>query len=170
MNNPKVKLAIGLTLALLLGFAGGYALKDQIDNSSVVTANELYVPAEFGIEPLAVPSAFERIIEKSIVIPDFKTVVGERNVQVTANVPGMTDKDIVVEAGKNYVTIKGNRVVEQKDTKNHFVSATEDAFVRTVQLPCNVDGKKVKAAVKDGVLTVTLPKLNVAQKQGSNVQ
>ena len=58
------------------------------------------------------------------------------------------------------LTIKGEKEQkkEEKDERQHRIERTYGAFVRTVRLPASVDGGKVSATFKNGVVTVTLPK------------
>ena len=52
---------------------------------------------------------------------------------------------------------------EAKDERYHRVERTYGAFARTLRLPVGVDGTKVQATFKNGVLTVTLPKTPAAK-------
>ena len=68
--------------------------------------------------------------------------------------------------------MKGERKFEeQKESKGfHRIERSYGAFVRAFSLPDTVDGEKVKADYKNGVLTVTLPKKEVAKPRTINVQ
>ena len=79
---------------------------------------------------------------------------------VKAEVPGMDPKDIQVSLQENLLTIKGEKKWEKedKDERYHRVERSYGAFTRGVRLPVTVDGSKVNAAFKNGLLTVTLPK------------
>jgi HSP20 family protein len=79
---------------------------------------------------------------------------------VKAEVPGMDPGDIQVSLQENLLTIKGEKKQEkeEKDERYHRIERTYGAFTRTVRLPVTVDGSKVDAKFKNGLLTVTLPK------------
>jgi len=79
---------------------------------------------------------------------------------VKAEVPGMEPGDIQVSLQENLLTIKGEKKheKEEKDERYHRVERSYGAFTRTVRLPVTVEGSKVDAKFKNGVLTVTLPK------------
>ncbi len=79
---------------------------------------------------------------------------------VKVEVPGMDPKDIHVSLQENFLTIKGEKKQEkeEKDERYHRVERSYGAFTRSVRLPVAVDGSKVDAAFKNGLLTVTLPK------------
>jgi HSP20 family protein len=79
---------------------------------------------------------------------------------VKAEIPGVEQKDIQVMLHGEMLTIKGEKQheKEEKDEHYHRVERSYGAFARSFRLPAVVDGAKVTAAFKDGVLTVTLPK------------
>jgi len=81
-------------------------------------------------------------------------------VVVKAEIPGVDQKDIQVTLQGELLTIKGQKQQqrEEKDEHYHRVERSYGAFARSFRLPGAVDGAKVTAAFKDGVLTVTLPK------------
>ena len=84
----------------------------------------------------------------------------KENLVVTMEVPGMDPKDIQVALQENLLTIKGEKRQEKedKDERYHRVERSYGAFTRSVKLPVAVDGSKVDAGFKNGLLTVTLPK------------
>ena len=77
-----------------------------------------------------------------------------------AEVPGMAKDDIKINISENTLTIKGEKKEEKKedDHNYHRVERRYGTFQRSFTLPIQVQGNKVKAAYKDGVLTITLPK------------
>jgi HSP20 family protein len=84
---------------------------------------------------------------------------------VKAELPGVEPKDIAVSLQEGTLTIKGEKEAEkeEKDKRYHRVERSYGAFFRSIRLPAAVDAGKVTAAFKDGVLTVTLPKLPEAK-------
>ncbi|HEU5196788.1 MAG TPA: Hsp20/alpha crystallin family protein, partial [Methylomirabilota bacterium] len=79
---------------------------------------------------------------------------------VKAEMPGVDPKDIEVTFMGDLLTLKGERerATEEKEERYHRVERTYGAFLRSVRLPMAVDGSKVTATFKNGVLVVTLPK------------
>ena len=82
---------------------------------------------------------------------------------LTVEVPGISDKDVSVSITGDLLSIKGERRWEQgaKETKDNTVLHVERVygqFERMIQLPFAVQGDKVKATYRDGVLEVRLPK------------
>ncbi len=79
---------------------------------------------------------------------------------VKAEIPGIEPKEIQVTLDNQMLTLKGEKKhdKEEKDEQFYRVERAYGAFARSVRLPAPVDGSKVTAAFKNGLLTVTLPK------------
>ena len=86
-------------------------------------------------------------------------------ISVKAEVPGVDPKDIHVSLEGDLLTIKGEKEhkEEKKDEKLHRIERTYGSFVRSVRLPSTVDGSKVTASFKNGVVMITLPKAAAAK-------
>ena len=84
---------------------------------------------------------------------------------VKLEVPGMDQKDIQISLQESLLTIKGEKrqEKEEKDERYHRVERSYGAFTRSVRLPVAVDGSRVAATFKNGLLTVTLPKTPAAK-------
>lgn len=79
---------------------------------------------------------------------------------LSAELPGLTDKDVNVEIDNDILTISGEKRSEHKEEeKGRYVSErTFGSFERSIRLAPDIDREKIDAVVKNGVLTVTLPK------------
>jgi len=78
---------------------------------------------------------------------------------LTAELPGLRTEDIDVSVERDRVTLRGERRIEYpKDASLHRVERGAGAFRRTVQLPLEVEGEKVEAIYRNGVLTLRIPK------------
>ncbi|MGC3957701.1 MAG: Hsp20/alpha crystallin family protein [Verrucomicrobiota bacterium] len=87
------------------------------------------------------------------------------NYVVKAEVPGLKKEDIIVSLQDGTLSISGERKSETKH-EEASVYRTERSFgrfQRTVALPTAVEADKVKAAYKDGILTITVPKAEEAK-------
>ena len=84
---------------------------------------------------------------------------------VKAEVPGMDPKDIQISLQEQLLTMKGEKhqEKEEKEERYYRMERSYGSFTRTVRLPVAVDGTKVTAAFKNGLLTVTLPKTPAAK-------
>jgi len=99
-------------------------------------------------------------------MPSVDVIDRDGEVVVKANLPGVDKKDIDISMTKNTVTIKGETSQEEKEEKGDYYRCeiSKGSYLRTLTLPADVDEKKAKAKFKDGVLEVTIPKLEVAHR------
>lgn len=81
----------------------------------------------------------------------------DKALTVSAELPGMTEKDVQVEIANGVLTIRGERKAEHKGEGRYFSERYYGAFERQIPLD-DVQEDKVEAAFKNGVLTVSLPK------------
>lgn len=96
----------------------------------------------------------------------------DKDVIVEINVPGFKKEDIKISLQDNYLKVEG-RIDEEKEDKNKNYWRKEikkGSFVRVIPLPREVDVKKAKANLKDGVLKVTLPKLEETKDFGEEIK
>ena len=83
---------------------------------------------------------------------------------VVVELPGLKKEEIDVSLHGDILTISGERKTEEKKEGQGFrTERFYGSFQRTVTLPAAVDGKKVKASYKDGILKVVLPKAEEAK-------
>ena len=90
----------------------------------------------------------------------------EKDVVVTAELPGLSDKDFEVTLAGDLLTIKGEKKSEheEKDGDAAYMERRYGSFVRTVRLPFEAGNEKVDAKYDKGVLTLRVPKPADAQK------
>jgi HSP20 family protein len=86
--------------------------------------------------------------------------------EITADLPGISEKDIEVKLAAGGLVIKGRKQEEKEEKrKDYYLHERRfGSFGRTFRVPEGVDIDKVEASFKNGVLTVTLPKTAQAQK------
>ncbi len=99
-------------------------------------------------------------------VPSIDVSEDEKEIRVTAELPGMDEKDIDISLSKDLLTIKGEKRIEKEDRGRDYyhVERSYGSFYRTIPLPDGVDLDKVEASFSKGVLTVRLPKTPEAQK------
>ena len=92
--------------------------------------------------------------------PSVDVFENENEVVFKAELPGMNAKDIEVKLENNVLTLKGERQFEKetKEENYHRVEREYGTFSRSFALPTAVNGDKVTAEYKDGVLKIILPK------------
>jgi HSP20 family protein len=88
---------------------------------------------------------------------------------VTAELPGMEEKDVEVAISGDILTIKGEKRTEKKDEKKHIEETYHGSFERRLTVPDDIDQDKLKATFKNGVLTLTMPKLPAAASAAKRI-
>lgn len=95
-----------------------------------------------------------------------------KEIRISAELPGLDEKDVEVTFNGNMLTIKGEKKEEQEEEKGNYWHSERSYgyFERSVQLPDSVDADKAKAKFKKGVLKVTLPKKPEAQSTPRKIE
>lgn len=101
--------------------------------------------------------------ERKVVFPlDIQST--DNDYLVHAFLPGVTAEDLDIQIENNIVTIKGEiRIEEDENAKYLLRERPSGTFQRAIELPDDVDADHVKAELKNGVLTVLLPKSELAK-------
>jgi HSP20 family protein len=98
----------------------------------------------------------------------------DRDDEVIVNVeaPGVNKEDLDVSLGDDNVTIRAASKREVKEEKGHYFRCeiARGEFSRTIALPAAVDAAKAKASFKDGVLRLTLPKAQGAERRSIKIE
>lgn len=105
-------------------------------------------------------------------MPKVDVIDDETEIVVRAEVPGVEKKDLDISVGEDSVTIKGSTQHEEKETKGDYYrhELSTGTFSRTVGLPATVDGAKAKAEFKNGIIELTLPKVEKAKRHSVKVE
>ena len=101
---------------------------------------------------------FERFAP--VAFPKIDVAENDGEMEITAELPGLEEKDIEISVADNYLTVSGEKRTEseRKDQAYSVSERSYGAFSRTVSLPSGVDPASIKATVAKGVLKVTVPK------------
>ena len=99
-----------------------------------------------------------RLFEGSMNWPSIEVSATDKDVKVTAELPGLNENDVQVELTGGVLSIKGEKKTETEDKDRRFSERYYGRFERHIPVE-DVDPDKVSAAFKNGVLTVTMPKL-----------
>lgn len=89
----------------------------------------------------------------------------DKEIRITAEVPGLEEKDIEVLLNDGVLTLKGEKRSETEDKDKQFSERFYGRFERRIPLGYEVREDGVDARFRNGVLTVTLPKSEKAQSQ-----
>ena len=85
-------------------------------------------------------------------------------VKIVAELPGVKPEDVKISLENQTLTVRGEKrqVAEEKTERVHRYERTYGSFERTFALPGTVDADRIEASFTDGLLTVTLPKVERA--------
>jgi HSP20 family protein len=108
----------------------------------------------FGVAPLGVGAGW----------PSVEVSETDKSLKVTAELPGMDEKDIELRIENNTLMVKGEKHTETQDKDRHYSERFYGRFERRLVLPAEIDEERVEATFKNGVLTVTLPKTDRARE------
>jgi len=105
-------------------------------------------------------------------MPKLDIVERDNEVVVRAELAGVDKKDIDVSVTDSTITIKGCTKKETRGEKGDYFRSeiSEGSFARTATLPCDVDGKKAQANFADGILELTIPKLEATKRHTVKVE
>ncbi|MBS0272471.1 MAG: Hsp20/alpha crystallin family protein [Proteobacteria bacterium] len=93
-------------------------------------------------------------------IPEFETKENKNGLEVTAELPGVSEGDIDISLSDGILTISGEK--KSEETKNgetyHIIERRYGAFSRSLKLPYEPEEKDISASFKNRVLKVVIPR------------
>jgi HSP20 family protein len=132
------------------------------------TVNPFRLPLrrpEFGLEPFWQPDSW-------VAQPAIDLVERANAFELTAEMPGLDEKNVEVNVANGVLTVKGQKEEEKVEKKEdfHLRERRFGSFARSVRIPDTVDADKIDASFRNGVLKVTLPKKAEAQKPVKKIE
>jgi HSP20 family protein len=132
------------------------------------TVNPFRLPLrrpEFGLEPFWQPESW-------VAQPAIDFVERASAFELTAEMPGLDEKNVEVNVANGVLTVKGQKEEEKVEKKEdfHLRERRFGSFARSVRIPDTVDADKIDASFRNGVLKVTLPKKAEAQKPVKKIE
>lgn len=118
------------------------------------------------------PDFSELSARSELRVPSIDVVEKDNSLIVKAEVPGIDKKDIDISLTENTITIRGETSKEEKEEKGdyHRCEISKAAFSRTLTLPSEVEVEGAKAKIANGVLQVTLPKVETKKRHSVEVE
>lgn len=97
---------------------------------------------------------------QQIFVPQFEVKESANKYIFKADLPGLSDKDVEISLDQNRLTVSGHREAEKRDESDHFYAYERSygSFTRSFTLPVGIDANHVNADLRDGVLTIEIPK------------
>jgi len=105
-------------------------------------------------------------------MPAVDIAESDKAYEITAELPGMEEKNIEVKVANGGLTIRGEKSEEKEEKKKDYYLNERrfGSFERSFRIPDGVDVDKIEAKFKQGVLSVTLPKTAEAQKSEKKIE
>ena len=100
--------------------------------------------------------------------PNLEVSETDKEVKVIAELPGLEEKDVEVTLSDGVLAIKGEKKTETEDKDRLFSERYYGRFERRIPVE-DIEEDKVNASFRNGVLTVTLPRLPQAQRQAKRI-
>ena len=96
----------------------------------------------------------------------------DKEIEITAELPGLEEKDVQINVADNVLTIRGEKTAEKEEKEKNYrlVERSYGSFERRLELPSGVDADAIKASLAKGVLKVTVPKPAPAQTKKVEVK
>jgi HSP20 family protein len=111
----------------------------------------------FGVPPLG---SFDR----SLSWPSVELGETDKEVRITAELPGLDEKDVDITVEEGVLTLRGEKKSEVEDKERGYTERSYGRFERRIGLPRGIEQEKASATFKNGVLTVTMPKSEAANE------
>jgi HSP20 family protein len=105
-------------------------------------------------------------------IPAVDVYEDQHSITVSAELPGVNDKDVNISLENGVLTISGERKMENEENKENFhrLERSYGRFIRTFTLPPTVDPENVKAEFDNGVLKIRLAKREEAKPKQIKIE
>src|SRR5215204_2679945 len=101
--------------------------------------------------------------------PGVEVVASDKDIRISAELPGLDEKDVEVLVDNDVLTLRGEKRSETEDQERRFSERYYGRFERVIPLPFAVEEDKAEASFDNGVLTVTLPRSAQAQDKAKRI-
>ena len=102
--------------------------------------------------------------DRSVSWPHVELGETDKDIRVTAELPGLDEKDVDISLEDGALTLRGEKRSEVEDKDRGYSERSYGRFERRIGLPKGIDRDSVSATFKNGLLTVTLPKTEAANE------
>ena len=115
---------------------------------------------DFFRRPFGLNTFSENFPAQSSFLPELDISDTEKELRISADIPGMKAEDIDIQLDGATLTISGDKTTEKEDKGKHFYrqERSHGSFLRSIPLPEEVEEDQISASYKQGVLNIILPK------------
>ncbi len=119
----------------------------------------------FGLSAADAMRPLTGLVESGLLKPKADLSATDKEYRLTVEIPGVSEKDLTLAISGNSLTIRGEKKQEKEEKEKEFyrIERSYGSFQRVLTLPEDVDLDGIGAGFKDGVLTVTMPRKEVAE-------
>lgn len=156
---------------------------DELEDGEMDDEDEVEMPQIPAMKPQEAPEAIEKPIAAAAVaseewMADFEGQLNidmyqtKDNVIIKSTIAGVTPEDIDITVANDMVTIKGSRNKEDSISQEDYFyqECYWGGFTRSVIVPVDIDSEHIEADLKDGILTVIIPKAAKAKTRKVKVK
>jgi HSP20 family protein len=113
-----------------------------------------------------------RLRHRALAVPPVNVKQTEKDVILTADIPGVQEEDLNIEVGEDFVDIAGVRKEELEEENEGYYrkEVNYGSFSRRIPLPAAVDADQAEAKIKDGQLQITIAKLEPAKPKVTKIK
>lgn len=89
----------------------------------------------------------------------------DREIRITAELPGIDEKDIDITLSDDLLTIRAQKQAEREEQEQDYYvkERSQGTFIRSIRLPFAADPDQIRAVCRNGILNLTIPKPQEAQ-------
>jgi len=104
--------------------------------------------------------------------PQIEMVEKADEIEVKAELPGLSEKDVEISLSEGTLTLKGEKRREAREERDgmQYCECAYGSFHREIRLPCAVKDDKAEATFKNGVLVIRIPKADDAMSKGRKIE
>ncbi len=145
-----------------------FDLRNEIDT----LFDRFFSGSMFGPFGAGIPDALPLRQRFGGMVPKVDVSETDREIQIVAELPGLKQEDVELTLEDDLLTLRGqaSESREEKDKQFHLTERSSGRFERSFRLPETVDRERVSAKFESGLLTVTLPKAERAQKAAKRIE
>lgn len=131
-------------------------------SNALVSWSNPFFPSVFSDSPFRMMNRLSAFDEFPVTVtPPMNIRELEKSYEVTAEVPGLSEKDISLEISEGVLTLAGEKHEKKEDSGKGYShkEISYGAFKRCINLPDGVDASAVEASFNNGVLIIQIPKV-----------
>ena len=137
--------------------------------------DRLFDDAFRGFPSVATSNLWQRMMSDDF-MPAFRARLNvasdDQQYTVTLEAPGLEQKDITLELRDRALLIKGNKKQEQEEKDKHYyrIECSYGSFERVLAIPDDADAEAIRANMKNGVLTISIPRREVPAADARKIE